>query len=483
MTQRHLIQLGGPSNERLVGATPIPPRSPTEIRADLRAAVKAGARRILFTGGEPTLRRDLLALVRTARSLDLGVGLATNGRMLLYPKLRRALLSAGVDHLRISLHAATASVHDAMVAVPGAFTQALAAMRALLADVHDVEIEVVCTVTPENQGQLDALAELLDTLPGTTRPRLVEVTPGSQQPNSFNFEHREDLPGFILRAGGCTARDMDLPQANRHLLLEQGGQVSHYSTPTRDFTDSEVRRVKEETEQLYLDVSGAAALGDLARHVHRVRAHAECLACPHRPGCCGAFSPSPGDPFLAEEAWLRQRLEDLAGEVLEVGCGEQPYSQLMGEKIRAGQMTYLGLDPDSEALDRLRERGFPGQLRVGQIETLRCQEGSMDHVLALRTVNHVEDLPRALEVMTRALRPGGELLLSDMTVYGLLRTPGQVALADADGHHQEHHRNLDAEGVLGLLGHLPLELIERRPVTRETSNEWFLRLRRQGDAG
>ena len=97
-------------------------------------------------------------------------------------------------------------------------------------------------------------------------------------------------------------------------------------------------------------------------------------------------------------------------------------------------------------------------------------------------MNHVQDLPRALAVMSRALRPGGELLLSDMTVYGLLRTAGQVELADAQGHGQEHHHNLHGAEVLRLLAGLPLELLQHRPVTRETSNEWFLWLRRLPDA-
>ena len=477
----HHIRLGGPCNERLVPPSPPSPRrSLAEVRSDLRAARQAGARWVILTGGEPTLRKDLLHLVRLARSAGLGVGLATNGRTLIYPRLRQALISAGVGHFRVSLHAATAAIHDEMVGVPGAFAQTLAALRALLAEASPLQIELAYSLTPQNQDQPKALAALIATLPGPVK--LVDVTPLGDMPNSFNFEHKQDLPGFTLSAGNCSARELYLGETSRRLLLEQGGEVSLYSTPTMDFTAEQVRQVKEETEQLYLDVSGSAALGELARQVRRLKVHAACAGCPQRPACCGAVSVRPGDPFAGEEAWIRLRLESLAGEVLDVGCGEQPYRELMGQKIRAGRVRYLGLDPDERALDRLRERGFPGKLEVGRVEALAGKEGAFDHVLALRTVNHVQDLPRALAVMSRALRPGGELLLSDMTVYGLLRTAGQVELADAQGHGQEHHHNLHGTEVLRLLADLPLELLEHRPVTRETSNEWFLWLRRLPDA-
>ena len=462
-----------------MGEPPSPARSREALLPDLRAARDQGARRVLFSGGEPTLRRDLLLLVRAARRLGLGVGLATNGRTLIYPRLREALLTAGVDHLRISLHAATAAVHDRMVGVPGAFAQTLAALRALLSTDLSTppRVEVACTLTDENSDQPGPLADLLATLPGPVS--LIQLSP-PPIPNSFNFELQQDLSGFTLDAAGCSARGLDLSNPVRHLLLARDQSISLYHTPTRDFTAPQIRRVKEETEQLYLDVSGSAAVGSEARHVLRARIHEQCLGCQHRPSCCGAYAVQETDPFAAEEAWLRGVLQELSGRVLDVGCGDQPYSALLEDRIRTGELSYIGLDPDGEALARLRGRGFPGQLVQAQVEQSPVM-GPFDQVLALRTVNHVRDLPLALAVMTRLLRPGGRLLLSDMTVYGLLRRPKQVEQADATGRDQEHHQNLDGAAVLRLLAPYPLELLEHRPVTRETSNEWFLLLRRLPD--
>jgi MoaA/NifB/PqqE/SkfB family radical SAM enzyme len=94
--------------------------APGRAAALLREGFQAGARVAWFGGGEPTLREDLLALVRRAR--DLGyeqVVVQTNGVRLAYPAYARALLEAGVSEVRVNAKSARADVHDALSAVPG----------------------------------------------------------------------------------------------------------------------------------------------------------------------------------------------------------------------------------------------------------------------------------------------------------------------------------------------------------------------------
>ena len=76
--------------------------TPAEIGTLVRVAVDAGFRRFRLTGGEPTLRKDLLEIVTQIRAVD-GVGelaMTTNG--ILLPDLAAPLASAGLD--RINLH-------------------------------------------------------------------------------------------------------------------------------------------------------------------------------------------------------------------------------------------------------------------------------------------------------------------------------------------------------------------------------------------
>ena len=314
---------------------------------------------------------------------------------------------------------------------------------------------------------------------GALRPR--EPRLDALVANSFNFELQHTLPGHVaINPASCPARELDLGgDPARFLLLERRGTLSLYASPTRDFEPDLIRRVKEETEQLYLDTSPDAAMGKLARHVRRVRAHNLCRCCEARGSCCGAATVRPGDPFEAQERWLRDQLEELRGQVLDVGCGEQPYRDQIAALVQAGEVEYHGLDPDGDALEVLANSSLHGTLHHCRVEDFSAPEGRFHWVLALRTLNHMDDLQRALGVICAVLRPGGKLLLSDMTVYGLLRTPHQVTAADHRGHGQEHFRNWDSHQVLALCEGQPLDLLVHQPVTPETSNEWFLLLERR----
>ena len=84
-----------------------------DVLARLRAA---NIPQVTFTGGEPTLRGDLVELVDAAQWFV--TRLNTNGR-LLTPQLCRALAEASLDSVPVTLYAADAAAHNALVGAPG----------------------------------------------------------------------------------------------------------------------------------------------------------------------------------------------------------------------------------------------------------------------------------------------------------------------------------------------------------------------------
>lgn len=84
-----------------------------DVLARLRAA---NIPQVTFTGGEPTLRGDLVELVDAAQWFV--TRLNTNGR-LLTPQLCRALAEASLDSMQVTLYAADAEAHNALVGAPG----------------------------------------------------------------------------------------------------------------------------------------------------------------------------------------------------------------------------------------------------------------------------------------------------------------------------------------------------------------------------
>ena len=74
-----------------------------EIAALVRVFASLGVRRVRLTGGEPTVRRDLVVLVRMLRAIPGidDIALSTNGHLL--PELAAPLRAAGVDRLNVSV--------------------------------------------------------------------------------------------------------------------------------------------------------------------------------------------------------------------------------------------------------------------------------------------------------------------------------------------------------------------------------------------
>jgi MoaA/NifB/PqqE/SkfB family radical SAM enzyme len=85
----------------------------------LRRGRERGSTRLWLGGGEPTLRSDLFAIIRAARSLGYDeVLLQTNGMRLSYAAYREAVVAAGVTEIRFNVKSHRAEVHDRLSRAP-----------------------------------------------------------------------------------------------------------------------------------------------------------------------------------------------------------------------------------------------------------------------------------------------------------------------------------------------------------------------------
>ena len=85
-----------------------------------------GIPHVVFTGGEPTLIDFLPDLIGHAEKIGMITGLNTNGRKLSDPSFVEALVSAGLDHVQITLESHSAVIHDRITAAPGSWEQTTA---------------------------------------------------------------------------------------------------------------------------------------------------------------------------------------------------------------------------------------------------------------------------------------------------------------------------------------------------------------------
>ena len=76
---------------------------------------------LAFSGGEPTLRPDILGLIRSATKKGMYVAMATNGKVFSRLERVREFKKAGLKFVQISLDGANSETHDDFRGVPGAF--------------------------------------------------------------------------------------------------------------------------------------------------------------------------------------------------------------------------------------------------------------------------------------------------------------------------------------------------------------------------
>jgi radical SAM protein len=143
-------------------AEAIPHRDPRELSTDEGRALIDAVRRfgdppplLVFTGGDPLRRPDLVDLVRyaTARGLTASLTPSATGRVT--EERLRALRDAGLARLAVSLDGATAEVHDAFRGVRGSYRQTLRILERARA--LGIPLQINTTVSRRTVGELPAL--------------------------------------------------------------------------------------------------------------------------------------------------------------------------------------------------------------------------------------------------------------------------------------------------------------------------------------
>ncbi len=585
--------------------------STAEVDRKIRRAAELGHEMVVLSGGEPTIRPELIHWASLTASLGLDFGLVTNGQMLAYGDVVEKLIERRLRYVYLSLHGGTSKIHNLMVR-SDAFEAAFAAVRNLTG--RGLDFSVNCVITRHNVLHLRGLVDTLlpftdvaikfsmvepkgggDKLFDHLMPRVelvaekvmqaiaygdrrvaelgqhgpsfshgaiplclmpgyedrfddlkthayrtmievgepdffpvddlnkiqpepcrscalrgpcpglyngyneafgaLELHPRRDRPRSNSFNYRlaklvsmsldaqthEQCPLRASAGGGHSALGVTPWDRGRDLYVRNGPRLARFRADSRDFSDAEINEIKHELGQLYLDVSRKPAPDDFARDLVQLQRSSLCDGCPDFSTCTGMFEPLFEDVFTRDDAEVRTRLSALRGDVLDLGCGEGPYAEILGPLASSGQIRYLGVDPDGEAIAGLRERWAWAELIVSSGEQLELGDRSFDHVLILRSWNHLREPERVLASLLPRVRPGGTLTIVDNVAFGLARTREQTQRAERSRAAFEHYRNdtlRDAARVVEAFGsEYALTTLARLEAGPSTSNQWLLHVR------
>ena len=210
---RHCFNSSGPHEPWLAGL------DVETVRRHIREAETLGAREFYFTGGEPFLHPEILALLADALAVA-PTTVLTNGTLIDDPTADRLTRLAAAAlyslEIRVSLDAPTAAENDA-IRGRGSFAKALAAVRRLVArDLYPIVTATEITAPPGSPSLYERLHAMLRAA-GVARPRIkiLPVLPTGR------CESRGD--GRRLTAGDLEGFDPARLQCTRTRVVAAGG--------------------------------------------------------------------------------------------------------------------------------------------------------------------------------------------------------------------------------------------------------------------
>lgn len=189
-----------------------------EIIEELNFSKKNGIEKIVFTGGEPTIRKDIIQLVSYASNLGFKeVVVITNGRMTSYPDFFNKLVDAGLTGICFSLLDIREDVYEHLCQVKGSFKQL---MRSLdLAKKSDLLVSTITIMTKLNYENLPNIAKFLNDFKNEHPHFFCEFM--FINPTESAWKHREELVPKISEVTPYIHKSLEFAKKNNlHLNVE-----------------------------------------------------------------------------------------------------------------------------------------------------------------------------------------------------------------------------------------------------------------------
>lgn len=121
--------------------------------------------------------------------------------------------------------------------------------------------------------------------------------------------------------------------------------------------------------------------------------------------------------------WAREHVLDAAmsariaagqfRDALDVGCGEGRFCRM----LKAMGIEATGIDPTPVLLETARRRDPSGNYQSGRAEQLAFEADSFDLVVSYITLVDIPDYRAAIREMARVVRPGGSVLIANLTGF------------------------------------------------------------------
>ena len=153
-----------------------PDRDYNEIVKDLEQGINNGFNWVEFTGGEPTIRKDIIQLVSKAKSLGYQkIAFSTNGRLFSYQKFCDQIIQAGLNKITFSLLGPERKIHEAITRTPGSFEEIIKGIKNVQRH-HDIHLNISSVISRFNYKNLKKFGKFIQSL-GIKQWYLLDLIP------------------------------------------------------------------------------------------------------------------------------------------------------------------------------------------------------------------------------------------------------------------------------------------------------------------
>lgn len=188
--------------------------STQQVIRRLQIMRKQGATEVEFTGGEPTIRKDIFELVACAKDLGfVNISFITNGLRLASKAFADRLLDAGANDFLFSIHGHNDELHDSQTQIKGSFKKILAAVANIKA--RGARCRASSTVNGQNYMHVDDIVEKMIALnmqcihlavfspvaqaDGANKAMFVRYSDATDQIKKAIDRHQEKLPPLSVK--------------------------------------------------------------------------------------------------------------------------------------------------------------------------------------------------------------------------------------------------------------------------------------------
>lgn len=135
-------------------------RTTEEAKQELKLIKVPQNKNLVLTGGEVTIREDILEIIGYAKSLGFkAIDIQTNGRMCSSLKFAQKLVETGTSFFLVSIHGWNKKAQDFLTRAPGSFAQTTAGIKNLAG--LNVGLKTNTVINKLNYKHLSELARLL----------------------------------------------------------------------------------------------------------------------------------------------------------------------------------------------------------------------------------------------------------------------------------------------------------------------------------